>query len=195
MIAFDKAVSTALHCLHSVEVLTGTTSADALARIFWLRPPDLRSDLITDLIYCAEEIPAAHDAMQHIATRLLRDGTPLPADVARWVADVLEGRRRRPARRGPDPDASVVRNIGIVSAIVHLTITHGMKPTRNIAKGGASCSAAGGSACDVLGVALTQRGINLSYRAVEKIWTDAKSPQSPVHREATRPSYLNPQNK
>ena len=195
MIDFNEAISTAHHCLHKIEVLTGTTTATALAQIYWSRPPERRPDLIADLTYCAEEIPIAHDALRHIAARLLRDTMSLPADVARRVADVLEEKRQRPTRRGPDPDRDVARNLAIVNTIRYLATTRRMSPTWNITKSGASCSVAGGSACDVVGVALTERGINLGYRAVEKVWTDAKSSESPVHREACQPSYLNPQKK
>jgi hypothetical protein len=61
------------------------------------------------------------DAMVKTAAELLRQGGRLPAELAKFTADVLEGKRTRPTKPGPDPDRDYLRNIKlnfVVEAVV-----------------------------------------------------------------------------
>ena len=51
------------------------------------------------------------DAMIKTAAELLREGRWLSAELAKFTADVLEGKRTRPTKPGPDPDRDYLRNI------------------------------------------------------------------------------------
>jgi hypothetical protein len=51
------------------------------------------------------------DGMIIVAAGFLRKGKRLPAELAKFAADVLEGKRTRPTKPGPDPDRHYHRNI------------------------------------------------------------------------------------
>jgi hypothetical protein len=65
-----------------------------------------------------------------IAQQLLRDGEPLPGELASWMADVLARKCSRPTARGKDPDANFVRNRAIVDAVQWL-VQQGFRATRS----------------------------------------------------------------
>jgi hypothetical protein len=61
------------------------------------------------------------DGMIIVAAGFLRKGKRLPAELAKFAADVLEGKRTRPTKPGPDPDRDYLRNIKlnfVVEAVV-----------------------------------------------------------------------------
>ncbi|MDE0101724.1 MAG: hypothetical protein OXN89_05035 [Bryobacterales bacterium] len=154
--------------------------------LYELRPPDLREDLVHDLIYCSTGIMAAWDALDMLTGKLQREGNTLPPDLARWVAD----RPPRPTKRGPNPDRDVLRNIGMMIAIRALEL-RGWSTTRRVTRNGKElrhCCAEGGTACDVVGVAAGIGG----YKNVEGIWTGSADPKSPIYRNSSIPSYARP---
>ena len=114
----------------------------------------------------------AWEALNLIAQDLLREGTPLPPELAAWVADVLEdqflpdnkkkqGRQPRPRKRGPASEYE--RDQYICALVCHLG-RYGLKPTRRKPGEGRAC-VEGGSVCDAVG-----RAANLGYKAVESIY-------------------------
>ena len=119
------------------------------------------------------ESKQAWDSVKLIAESLLRDGERLPAELSRWLADVLadhgkpkkKRRRPRPATGG-SLDAN--RDWVICGAVHHVGLRFNLPPTRN-GDGPEACCAEGGSACDVLGRAFLgnrRRG----YKNTERIW-------------------------
>ena len=117
----------------------------------------------------------AWDALSLVAQRLLRDPDPyrgpLPEDLAAWVADVVEdapkkmkNKKKRPRPTKPGlTQWNYTRDENIWTWIT-LTTTPDFRATRNGTHGEEPCFE-GGSACDVVGIAL-----KLKYDAVEKIW-------------------------
>ena len=102
----------------------------------------------------------AWDTLIFIAEALLRESKRLPIRLARWVADVLAGKKKRPRK---DDSGTIARDLLIQDAVGRLVAEFDLKPTRN---SGLKLNAGGGqSACDAVGEA---RG--LGYKTVERIW-------------------------
>ena len=112
------------------------------------------------------------------AIKCSREGRPLDAELANWVADVLEDQdqpsklakdKKRPRPRGGARHEG--RDRLICNAIVAVVSRFEPRPTRSTRRETASnkCCAAGGSACDVVGAAAFP-GESLSYGRTAKIW-------------------------
>ena len=91
-------------------------------------PPDSRGGFLQGLIARSGETKLAWDSVSLIAQELLREGDPLPAELAEWVADVLEGKRPRPTTGGRRPRAAETRMIYL--AVYHVAERFDLKPTR-----------------------------------------------------------------
>lgn len=57
------------------------------------------------------------DALVINTAGLLREGQPIPNKLATFAADVLEGKRSRPTKRGPDPYGHFIRNVELSFAV------------------------------------------------------------------------------
>jgi hypothetical protein len=57
------------------------------------------------------------DALVVTTAELLREGQPIPNKLAKFAADVLEGKRSRPTKRGPDPYRDYIRNTELSFAV------------------------------------------------------------------------------
>mgnify|MGYP005850287209 CR=1 FL=1 len=55
------------------------------------------------------------------AAAMLRDGEHLPDWLAGFAADVLEGKRKRPTKRGPDPYANWIRDYSLARAVLEIS--------------------------------------------------------------------------
>lgn len=128
-----------------------------------------RPGVLARLIQRSADEPVAWDAVNLIARDLLRDGEPLPSELAAWVADELEKKHKRPGRIGRNPDENVVRDIYIIQA-VEVLVEKGLNPTRSHAISD-QCCAKGDSACDAVGVAFRAAFGMMSYRAIQRVWT------------------------
>jgi hypothetical protein len=51
------------------------------------------------------------DTMVNLVATLLRNGDPLTDQLSKFAADVLDGKRSRPTKRGPDPYRDFGRNV------------------------------------------------------------------------------------
>ena len=89
----------------------------------------------------------------------LNDDIPLPQQLRLWVAGVLNGEIKRPARRGKHPQANRVRDFVIVLDVNLYRLRNNISPLRNDAAKDRK------SACDHVAEA---RG--MSYDAVAQIW-------------------------
>jgi hypothetical protein len=58
-----------------------------------------------------------YDALVSTAAGLLREGQPIPNKLAKFAADVLEGKRSGPTKRGPDPHRDFIRNVKLSLAV------------------------------------------------------------------------------
>ena len=144
------------------------TAADSYLRVL---PPHMREPHLDDLIARSAVSRTAWDAVNLIGENALRNGDPLPAGLAEWMADVLSDQREceckarpRPPKRG-DPVSNLANRDRIIAgAVEHVAERFELYPTRSSTKG-ERCTAAGGSACDVVGAAAT-----MGYKAIEGIW-------------------------
>jgi len=57
------------------------------------------------------------DALVITVAGLIREGQRLPQNLAKFAADVLEGERLRPTKRGPDPYRDFIRNVELSYAV------------------------------------------------------------------------------
>ena len=57
------------------------------------------------------------DVLVVTAANLLRKGLRIPHELAKFAADVLEGKRSRPTKRGPDPYRDYIRNTELSFAV------------------------------------------------------------------------------
>ena len=129
------------------------------------------------LIAYSDADSAAWDGVNVIAQQRLRNGEHLTGNLAAWVADRLEGKRKRPAKRGPNPGTNDTRNRAVIYSVQYLHQHLGMNAMRNNTSGGPRACVEGGSACDVVG-----KVFGLNYKAVEKIWTDSAADKARVRR-------------
>jgi hypothetical protein len=122
--------------------------------------------LMQELAARAKKDAEAVCVLRSVAANLLRQGVPLPASLAAWVADYLtKGSPVRSSRRGPHSRANVQRNDGLARAVKTMTRPPwGFAPTRN-RQGGSE------SACSIVARAATSLGVNVTERAIEKVWT------------------------
>lgn len=121
------------------------------------------NEFFEKLVPLSEREAWAWDALLAASSRILdfeRIPIPLPREVAAWIDDVLTQKRQRP--RG-GARVHISRDISIVLAVKFFVDYRELKPTR----GGKirECCATGGSACDVVGAAVSMR-----YKNLERIW-------------------------
>ena len=133
----------------------------------------------------------AWDGVNIIAQQLLRDGKPLPPELASWVADVLEdvlkAEKKRPrgtTSRGQDPHATLLRD-NVIIHTVECLLLRGFNATRSTKKTGngpaGKASAAAGSACDAVGEAF-----GMNYKAVERVWATDRAFKKVLRRYSCR---------
>ena len=143
--------------------------AKGWAYSYKILPPDSRGGFLQGLISGSGETKLAWDSVSLIVQGLLREGDALPAELAGWVADVLEGKRPRPSK-GPQTKSG--RDRMIYLAVYHVAERFELKPTRRRAQEWGEnvlpdCCAEGGSACDVVGAAF-----EVNYKVAERAWTE-----------------------
>ena len=158
-----------------IKNIAGGSRTETMVQGYYTLPPERRVvELLPMLLRLSREDRQTWDAVSAIAQRELRSGKPLSPELAEWVADVLEGKHKRLAKRGPDRNANLLRDWRVVAA-VQVLVDRGFRATRNSEKkglrdGGKAC-AAGGSGCDAVGEAF-----GLGYKAVERIWLACPKP-------------------
>ena len=105
------------------------------------------------------------DALYFIARWHLRSGVPMLPELGEWIADRLEGNRKRPPKPGRNPET--VRD-KVIASTVQALVARGFNATQSKSDPGRA-SAAGGSACDAVG-----KAFGMTYGAVERVWTKSK---------------------
>lgn len=60
------------------------------------------------------------------AAAMLRAGIRLPDWLAIFAADVLQGKRKRPTKRGPDPYANWIRDHAVARAVLEVSSRFGL---------------------------------------------------------------------
>lgn len=152
--------------------------AQGWAYSYKILPPNGRGGFLRRLLVGSGETKLAWDSVSLIAQELLRAGETLPAELAGWVADVLEGKRPRPTM---GPQTTSGRDRQIYLAVAHVAERFGLNPTRRRKQmlGAALpiCCAKGGSACDVVGAAF-----QINYKTTEKAWFE-RDPIIASHRK------------
>ena len=157
----------------------------------WVRhyARDCREDwqgyFIESLTFCDDTLPEARQALGLIVTyHHSHNLLPLPRILEVWTGEVAAGLRPEPKTRGP-LYADFMRNWAAVKAMRHLIEVEGLQPTRNIIQNGiyrADCCLEGGSAVDMVGMALVPRyGVNLGYKRLEGILLASRLPDSPFY--------------
>ena len=126
---FDRALGWARVCKSRAEVLHGRNASLADAAVHYLaQDAGGRAERMTALIATAETKKFAWDTLSRLAQHVLRAGEPVPVELATWVADVLAGQRKRPAKDG-DPCGG--RDAAMLACLGRLIRDHGLAPTRN----------------------------------------------------------------
>ena len=118
------------------------------------------------------------DVLNLLAQEKLALGEGLRAPLAAWVRDVLADQYVKQVRkkRRPRPRKGSRRDALLCEVICRLTIEFPeLLPTRHVDKDSERkerrCSVAGGTACDVAGLAYAKEcGTALAYKTVEEIW-------------------------
>ena len=133
---------------------------------------------ISHLIAESQETRVAWDSLNRIAQDLLREGKPLPPQLAGWVADVLadqlgkkskkerEKRRPRPvkgAQRMHNRNRRLCILIGQLMCLFDFAATRGWEDPPD-------------SACDLVATA-----VGLSYKQVERIWNERERDLDCLH--------------
>ena len=123
------------------------------------------------------------EALILIAQDLLREGKPLPPELAEWAADVLadlsvkkkEKRRPRPRK---DPRRQLPRNLLLCALVDQLVYLFDLNAER-------SRGAPPVTACDVVAAAIYR-----SYKAVEGIWERRDPVLEPLFSSWDKQTYL-----
>ena len=68
------------------------------------------TEKIGELLKSASDSDGSFDAAIKWTTQILRSGAPVPTELARFAADVLEGKAQRPTRRGRTRGGIFIRN-------------------------------------------------------------------------------------
>ena len=158
--SFEEAVRLAERIGVEIKNIVGGSPTEILVKSYYTLPPEHRVVELPMLLRLSREDRQVWDAVSAIAQQELRSSKPLSPELAEWVADVLEGKHKRPAKRGPDRHANLLRDWRVVAA-VQVLVDCGFRATRNSEKkglrdGGKAC-AAGGSGCDAVGEAIGPR--------------------------------------
>lgn len=70
--------------------------------------------------------PLEHDLLMLMAAECLREGVPIPKELAGYAADVLEGLRSPPARRGRPQGPGLLRDLKLLTACLELSQQHSL---------------------------------------------------------------------
>lgn len=119
--------------------------------IDWKHLPAVLREAETNVI-CYEEV-------RYLSVLALRRGIEIPAVLASWIADVVEGDRKPPAARpGKSWSANWIRDLWICQEVARIVREDGLWATR-------SAASPPGSACDAVA---DQSG--MTYEAVAMVW-------------------------
>ena len=175
--AIDKATFAAMvaHVYNRLEPIEWALTQQGLAVKFAeTASEEANADTIRTYIEWAEECPGAWKALCLIAARRLRKGDSLTPELTAWVADVLSGKEKPGHRKRGRPQENHNRDEILADLVSYVVKQFGLKHERNPKKnvGGARRKAlpqpcfAGGSACDVVGVAAGRLGHMMSYSSI-----------------------------
>ena len=151
------------------------TAADLELKFWRLGGRSEREDI---LFKCLSESARGKDAWHAtrlIAQEMLRTGAPLPADLAKWVANYLEHPPPKPPKGKQHYEAA--RDFSFRVLVLDVSLRSGLKAARSRDKGD-QCSLAAGSACDVVGLAMGIPG----YPNAERIWMADDNPYLAYYR-------------
>ena len=159
--------------------LWGQTLPETDVRFFEQLTPseELRERFIRVLIRHSETDKRGWESLSLIAQNLLRKREPLTPVLADWLADVLEDTKGRPVTRGRPPQDPLLAVL-IARMMQIIADQCGLNPTRNLTKNvGAQRQLylpkpcfEGGSAGDVVGVALAGLGHERDFTAIADAW-------------------------
>ena len=163
---FESCVRIAKASLSDPRRFLGSTAAQGLARAYLMPhgPRDGGEGFLAKLIEDSREKKSAWDALNLIAQDLLREGEPLPRDLAAWICDVLadqlapRGQKRRPRpSRGSHRTAG--RDWNFYFLVEELIKSGNLQATRNEVS-------QPWSACDAVAIATGK-----PYKTVARIWS------------------------
>lgn len=105
------------------EILTGNVLLKDIEEDMRLNHKSLSEEQMETALMKALENPDTNDFDAGViaAATMLRDGARLPDWLAAFTADVLEGKRSRPTKRGPDPYANWIRDYAIARAVLEVS--------------------------------------------------------------------------
>lgn len=102
------------------DILTGDILLNDVAEGMRLDCVSLSEERLANALKKALENPDTNDFDAGVITAaaMLRDGAHLPDWLAVFAADVLQGKRTRPTKRGPDPYANWIRDYAVARAVL-----------------------------------------------------------------------------
>jgi len=107
-----------------------------------------------------------------IASAMLRDGQRLPDWLAVFAADVLEGKRNRPTKRGPDPYTNWQRDYCLALAVLEISSRFGVP---EYTKNELSYKT---TAAQIV-AETTQQSLDVVHHAIKRFGGDIKRQSSP----------------
>ena len=115
------------------EILTGDVLFKDVERGINLDCRSLTEERLGNALKKALENPDTNDFDVGVASAadMLRAGAILPDWLAEFAADVLDGKRTRPTKRGPDPYANWIRDYGIARAVLEVSNRFGLPQYTN----------------------------------------------------------------
>ena len=111
-----------------LEILAGDVLLNDIAEGMRLDCVSLSEERLANALKKALENPDTNDFDTGVntAAAMLREGERLPDWLAVFAADVLEGKRTRPTKRGPDPYASWMRDYAVARAVLEVSARFGL---------------------------------------------------------------------
>jgi hypothetical protein len=126
----------------------------------WLQ---IKHDQVDAIITLAEAgWPNAHDALCNGADKMISNNEAMPDRLREYIINLARGGRTKSGMPGKNAFDNFGRNICIVVAIKRL-VEMGLTATRNEASHSLS-------ACGIVAEVYPRFGVNLSEKAVNKIW-------------------------
>jgi hypothetical protein len=105
------------------EILKGDILRNDIDNAMRLNHKNLSNERLGSALKTALEDPDTleFDAAVSTAAAMLRGGDRLPDWLAVFAADVLQGKRTRPTKRGPDPYANWTRDYAVARAVLDVS--------------------------------------------------------------------------
>jgi hypothetical protein len=117
-----------------------------------------------ELLSQADRKPEYYDIATELAARMAETGYPMPAELGKFVAEILRKERKRPSQRGPLKSEEGHRRFRMACAVYRIVDETSLRATRSPASDSNEVM----SACDVVSKVTREMGKGYAYETIRK---------------------------